>query len=494
MNARRAEPALFVIFGGTGDLARRKLLPELAQALVHADLTAATHVVGVAPRPSHDDESYTTFVRECLADAKVSEEATERFCGGAFHYHAIGDGTVDDYRSLGERLDAIEKEHGLTGNRVYYLSIPPRFFPQAITGLGEAGLAKGEGCWRRLVIEKPFGKDLQSARELNALLHEHFDEDQVYRIDHYLGKDLVQNLLVLRFANALFESAWNRERVHSVQIAVSESLGLGTRAGYYDKSGCLRDMIQNHLMQLVTLVAMEVPSAFEADAIRYEKVKVLKRITPIREEDVVFGQYTTGEIDGERVSAYLDEDGVHHDSTTETFVALKLKVDSWRWSGVPFFLVAGKRLPHRSSRIVVRFRPAPVSLFDIVGGGEPDGQLTDALVIKLQPDEGFSLHVNVKRPEEPFHLQEIPLRFDYDQEFGEIPGAYETLLLDIMQGNQTLFVHADEVEESWKVVAPILDNPPETELYRAGTWGPKSAARLSIREHDLWQSPPVELS
>ncbi|MEM7247642.1 MAG: glucose-6-phosphate dehydrogenase [Acidobacteriota bacterium] len=491
MSGGKAEPALFVIFGGTGDLAKRKLLPELARALHAGGLENDVHVVGVAPTAEFDDASYYEFVRGCL-EQSIHSDAASQVSPERIHYHTIGDGTPADYAALGKHLDTIETEHELEGNRVYYLALPPPVFPLAIRGLGEAGMNQGRG-WRRLVIEKPFGKDLETAQALNNVLHRYFDEKQVYRIDHYLGKDTVQNLLVLRFANSLLESAWSRDRVHSVQITACESIGVGTRAGYYDQSGCMKDMIQNHLMQVLTLVAMEVPSAFEAEAIRYEKVKVLRRISEIKPEDVVFGQYTTGRVGNEKVPGYLDEPNVPDDSKTETFVAMKLMVDSWRWSGVPFYLWAGKRLPYRSSRIAVRFKPAPVSLFEVVGGRRAEREcLTDVLVIKLQPDEGFSLHVDVKRPGEPFALQEVPLSFDYDEAFEKIPGAYQTLLLDVLEGNQTLFVHADEVEGSWKVLAPVLNAPPEPELYRAGEWGPKEAAKLAIPESHLWQDAPKE--
>ncbi|MEM9074987.1 MAG: glucose-6-phosphate dehydrogenase, partial [Myxococcota bacterium] len=372
---------------------------------------------------------------------------------------------------------------GLPQNRTFYLSLPPKAFPAAMKGLALVGLDESEG-WTRLVVEKPFGRDLASARELNAITHQYFREEQIYRIDHYLGKETVQNLLVFRFANAIFESMWNRERVQSVTITVSESLGLGTRAGYYDGIGALRDMVQNHLTQLLTLVAMEPPSSFDADAIRYEKIKVLRSMAPIDASKVIRGQYDHGEVDGEKVIGYLEEEGVPMTSATETFVALQLEVDNWRWKGVPFYLRTGKRLGAKSSRILVQFRDVPVSLFRSMGAKL---DTTDVLVITLQPDEGFELHFDVKAPGDPFRTKRIPLTFDYGAAFDEIPPAYETLLLNVLSGDQTLFVHADEVEESWRVYTPLLDNPGIIHRYRSGTWGPKEADHLALPEPELWQ-------
>ena len=355
--------------------------------------------------------------------------------------------------------------------------------PATIRGLGEAGLNCTQG-WSRVVLEKPFGRDLASARELNGLVHEHFGEEQIYRIDHYLGKETVQNLLVFRLANALIESAWNRERIESVQLTVGESLGVGTRAGYYDQSGALRDMVQNHLAQLLSLVAMEVPSSFDADAIRYEKIKVLRSIKPLDLGRIVRGQYVEGLLDGERCRAYLHEQDIPENSQTETFLAIELFIDSWRWQGVPFYLRTGKRMPRKTTQIAIRFREAPVSFFERLGC---TADTADVLVITLQPNEGFAFHLDIKRPGEPFQLDQIPLRFNYGERFQGIPEAYQTLLLDVLEGDQTLFVHADEVEQSWRVFAPLLDNPPAARPYRAGTWGPPEADALAIPETALWQ-------
>jgi glucose-6-phosphate 1-dehydrogenase len=306
----------------------------------------------------------------------------------------------------------------------------------------------------------------------------------VYRIDHYLGKEAVQNLLVFRLANGLLESAWNRDRVQSIQITVAETLGVGTRAGYYETSGALRDMVQNHLSQLLTLVAMEVPASFDADAIRFEKRKILRSIVPIERSNVVRGQYAAGQVEGQRVRGYLDEHGVPETSNTETFMALKLFVDSWRWQGVPFYLRTGKRLARAMTQIAVRFRDPPVSFFRRLGiDRAPSGML----VITLQPDEGFALYFDIKVPGESFQVERIPLRFRYQERFAGVPEAYATLILDLLEGDQTLFVHAEEVEESWRVFMPLIEDPPPVRLYRAGSWGPPEADSFAIDDTSLWQ-------
>ncbi|RLB56170.1 MAG: glucose-6-phosphate dehydrogenase [Deltaproteobacteria bacterium] len=482
MSKPTPEPSLFIIFGGTGDLARRKLLPALAR-LAHEDQLGNCHVVGVTRETHYDDESYRAFVSDALDAAGLTEDQRGALCASRLHFQTIGPGTEADFKALGVRLAALEERHGLAQNRTFYLSLPPKAFQGTMEGLANVGLDESNG-WTRLVVEKPFGRDLATAQELNAITHRCFREEQVYRIDHYLGKETVQNLLVFRFANTIFESMWNRERVESVMITVSESLGLGTRSGYYDGIGALRDMVQNHLTQLLTLVAMEPPSSFDAEAIRYEKIKVLKSMAPIDPSKVVRGQYDHGTIDGEKVPGYLEEEGVPMTSSTETFVAMQLEIDNWRWKGVPFYLRSGKRLAAKSSQIAVRFRDVPVSLFRSMGAKL---DTTDVLIITLQPDEGFSMHLDVKAPGEPFRTKQIPLEFRYADRFEEIPPAYQTLLLNVLHGDQTLFVHADEVERSWHLYTPLLENPPIIHRYRAGSWGPKEAGHLGIPETDLWQ-------
>ncbi|HVW28367.1 MAG TPA: glucose-6-phosphate dehydrogenase [Polyangiaceae bacterium] len=479
--ARNAEheSGIFVIFGGTGDLSRRKLLPALCRLVERGELGKSC-ILGLS-RGGMGDEGFRQAAVEALTQAGRPKEAATRFAERLYD-QAIGRGTAEDFRNLGQRLDAIAREHGLPKNRAFYLALPPEAVPATVEGLGSAGLAKSTG-FTRLVVEKPFGHDLESATALDEVLHRHFDESQIYRIDHYLGKETVQNLLVFRFANSIFESLWNRERVRAVELTVAEELGVGTRAGYYDTSGALRDMIQNHMTQLVTLVGMEVPSAFEAEAIRYEKVKVLRSIKPIDPSQVVRARYSDGQIDGKPVPGYLKEKDIPKDSQTETFVALRLDLDTWRWQGVPFYLHTGKRLAKRYTQIAVHFRDVPVSLFKNVC---TNLDTPDVLVITIQPDEGFSLHFDVKTPGQPFELQRVPLEFKYKRLFPEMPEAYETLLDDVWHGDQTLFVHADEARESWKLYTPILENPSAIVSYPAGTYGPKEAAALSASGEGPW--------
>ena len=466
-------PHVFVIFGATGDLTKRKLLPAFYHLLQRREAGGHAFVLGTS-RSDWSDDDFRKFAREALRETGFSDDDLRRWCDGRLFFHSLGpDG--DNFEGLKARIEALEARFDLPGNRVFYLSLAPKVFPATVEALGETGLNRSDG-WTRIVIEKPFGHDLDSARALNRHVHQHFDEHQVYRIDHYLGKETVQNLLVFRFANALFENAWNRDRVRQVEITVAEELGVGTRAGYYDKSGALRDMIQNHLTQLLTLVAMDVPSTFEADALRQEKVKVLHAVAPIRPEDAVFGQYGGGRVDGEAVPAYRDEEGVPDGSSTETYVALRLRVQNWRWQGVPFYLRTGKRLPQRCTQIAVHFHQAPVSIF------QPYDDCCDVapniLVITLQPNEGFDLRFEVKAPGEPFSLQPQTLTFRYEEAFGALPDAYETLLLDVVTGDQTLFVHADEVEAAWALYTPLLERAHDVHPYEAGTWGPEESRHL----------------
>ncbi len=484
MAASGVTPHLFVILGATGDLTRRKLLPALCQLALKSRLGERHAILGVARRAVHEDE-FRRRARQALEEAGFSQQDVGQWCEECLHYQPLGPGAEPDYRALGERIEALESAHGLPGNRVFYLALSPDAFLGAIERLGQAGLNRGPG-WTRLVIEKPFGRDLASAREMNALAHRYFAESQLYRIDHYLGKETVQNLVVFRFANPIFESLWNRDRVESVQITVAESLGVEQRAAYYEQAGALRDMIQNHVTQLVSLVGMEVPAEFNAEAVRYEKVKLLGAISAIRPEDVVFGQYASGRIEGRDVVGYRDEPGVGSDSRSETFVAMRLSVDTWRWQGVPFYVRTGKRLGRRLTQIAVIFRHPPVHLFESMGGGEIR---PNALVLTLQPNEGFALCFAVKVPAEPFALQTLPLRFQYKDAFGEIPGAYETLLLDILTGDQTLFVHADETEVSWRLYTPLLETEPPVRPYAGGTWGPTEADRLLARHGHSWHGP-----
>lgn len=477
MKPPSVEPHLFVILGASGDLTSRKLLPALYEMITRQGLGEGCRILGVSGSPLND-ESFRARAREALEEAGYSDDDLAAWCDRALHYERAR----GEYEAVADRIKALEDDYGLPGNRVIYLALPPQAFPTTIEGLGRAGLNSSPG-WTRLVIEKPFGRDLDSARNLNTLVHTHFAEEQVYRIDHYLGKETVQNLLVFRFANALFESSWNRDRIKDVQITVSEDHGIGNRAGYYEEAGALRDMVQSHLTQVFTLIAMEPPVAFEAQAIRDEKVKVLRSIKRIDPNAVVFGRYTAGEMDGQPVPGYHGEAGVAADSTTETFVALRLDIDNWRWQGIPFYLRTGKRLPRRLTQIVVTFRDTPVYFFTKAGSDEVR---SNKLVITLQPDEGFRLFFNVKAPEDEVRLETRPFHFSYRETFGELPEAYETLIFDVLTGDQTLFVRGDEVEESWRLFTPLLEGGLGIHTYEAGTWGPEAADRLALRDGSDW--------
>ncbi len=480
MPAKKVDPHLFVVMGGTGDLMHRKLLPALARLHEANYLDQRSSVLGVARTPGMDDAGFRTWACDALAEEGMVSESLRRWCETSFYFEPLGHSDVKDYRGVARRIEKIEEATGLSGNRAFYLALPPAAFPTTITDLGKLGLNKSKG-WTRLVIEKPFGRDLASAQELNALVHQYFDESQTYRIDHYLGKETVQNLLAFRFGNALFEPLWNRDRIDNIQITVAEELGIEKRAGYYETAGALRDMVQNHLTQLFTLTAMEAPASFDADAIRSEKVKVLRSLTPIEPENILFGQYTAGTINGEHVPGYHEEPGVAKESRVETFVALKLEIANWRWQGVPFYLRTGKRLPKRVTQIAVTFKQPPVSVFRSF-----DSCLvhSNVLIITLQPDEGFDLSFEVKSPGQPFRLETHNMHFRYDT---PMPLAYQTLLLDVLAGDQTLFVHGDEVEASWRLYSPLLhEYRPMAHPYAAGTWGPNVAHTRMGQDGRSW--------
>ncbi len=479
------EPHLFVILGGTGDLTRRKLLPALRRLASLGVLGDRRALLAVARDTDMDDDRFRPWAKEALRAAGLAEEEVARLDAARLYYQPMPAAEPADYEALAKRIAEIEARHDLPGNRVFYLALPPSVFTSAVEGLSGAGLNRSAG-WTRLVVEKPFGRDLESARALNRIIHSHFDEGQVYRIDHYLGKETVQNLLVFRFANAIFESLWSRDRVECIQITVAEEIGIGDRAEYYDAAGALRDMVQNHVAQLLALVGMEVPATFAADAVRYEKIKLLNSVHPIRPENVVFGQYSRGMVGDSAVPGYLEEEGVDPASDTETFVALKLQLDTWRWQGVPFYIRSGKRLPRRLTQIAVVFQAPPVCLFESMGVRQTN---SNVLYLTLQPDEGFALMVDVKVPGEPFELATLPLDFFYRQVFGPIPDAYQTLLLDVLTGDQTLFVHADEAEASWARFEPLLEGERPVHLYRAGTWGPDEADALLARAGHTWREP-----
>jgi len=441
-------PVLLVIVGATGDLTRRKLLPALGALDARGELPRPFVVLGVARDPHPDDTAFRAIAKQLLPGLDDEQ----------IHYQPIGDGTAADFARIAADIANLERQHGLTGNRIFYLALPPQAFAPTIEALGAAGLNRSAG-FTRVVVEKPFGRDLESARALNALLHRHFDEKQIYRIDHYLGKETVRNLMVFRFANPIFETQWNRDRIERVDISVAEAEGVGTRAGYYEQAGAVRDMLQNHLMQLLCHVAMEPPATFDADAVRDEKLKVLQSMQPVRPDRAVLGQY----------EGYAGEPGVGAASATATFAAITAHIDNWRWHGVPFVLSTGKRLRKRSTRITVHFRPAPVRLFSRIPGCDV---APDRLTIFIQPEEGFALSFGVKEPGEHIRVRPEHLDFRYADAFGPLADAYETLLRDVMQGDQTLFVRADWVERSWHLFQPLLEASPVPLKYPAGSWGP----------------------
>jgi glucose-6-phosphate 1-dehydrogenase len=467
------DPHLLVVLGATSDLMRRKLLPAIYRLRANGAVPGPLIILGVSRQAGLTDEGFRDLTAKALAAEGVQPDAAGPWCRDCLHFQSLGAERPEDFQALAARIQSLEQKYQLPGNRVFYLAQPPTAFMGSIAGLGQAGLNQTRG-WTRLVVEKPFGKDLASAKALNEQIHQYFDESQVYRIDHYLGKETVRNLLVFRFANAIFEPLWHRNLVKSVQITVAESLGVGGRAGYYDQAGALRDMVQNHLTQLLTLTAMEVPVAFDAESIRTEKAKILRAIPPVMPEDVIYGQYARGAVNGQEAPGYREEPGVPPNSPTETFVAMKLAIENWRWQGVPFYLVTGKRLPTRFSQIAVTFRCPPVWVFEPHYSGTCS---PNVLVFTVQPDEGFDLHFEVKAPGEPLQLKTQSLRYRYAEAFAPLPDAYETLLLDIMAGDQTLFVRADEVEWAWRIYAAALDPPPPAvRPYPAGAWGPPEAA------------------
>lgn len=477
------DPCIFVMFGATGDLMRRKLLPALFNLYNEKRLPKNLQVLGISRDSTITDAQFRKDARSAmLADGFKANAALTRWCQATLKYQSIAGGTPEDYAALGARISAIEKQYKLPGNRIMYLALPPNAFPGTITGLGESGLNTSRG-WTRICIEKPFGRDLASAQALNKLVHKYFDESQVYRGDHYLGKESVQNLLAFRFGNALFESAWNRDHICDVQITVAEELGVENRGAYYEQTGAIRDMVQNHLTQMLTLTAMEPPAAFEAESIRTEKVKVLRSVAPLRPDAVVFGQYTAGKVGRKTLPAYRAAPDVAKQSNIETFVAMRLEIQNWRWQGVPFFLRTGKRLAKRTTEIAINFRSPPIALFRSLDAGKPQ---TNVLIITLQPEEGFELSFEVKSPGEQFTLQTQRMQFRYAEAFGSLSTGYETLLLEVMQGDQTLFVHADETEAAWKLYTPLLRDPPPIHFYRSGSWGPEAAKGLMRRASGHW--------
>ena len=497
--ARVPRPCTVVIFGATGDLTKRKLMPALWALAGDGLLPPGFSVVG-AGRSSNTTEQFRASMRDSVerfGRVPVRDDLWDVFVEGLHYctYDLEAAGGLDDLCALLERID---RERGTGGNHLFYFSVPPSGFAPLAERLGDAGLSRSATGFRRLIVEKPLGHNIETARELNRRFHQAFDEEQIYRIDHYLGKETVQNILVFRFANGIFEPLWNRQYIDHVQITVAENIGVESRGSYYEESGALRDIIQNHVMQLMAIVGMEAPSNFAAETVRDEKVKLLRAVRPIAPDDAplhtVRGQYGAGWVDGEEVPGYREEKGVGDGSLRETFVGLKLDIDNWRWAGTPFYLRTGKRLPKRATEIAIQFRRVPHSPFE--GNDGVDGTIEpNLLVLRIQPDEGITLRFGGKVPGQSMRIRNVTMDFLYGSSFlRESPEAYERLLLDAMLGDATLFAREDEVEEAWRICTAILDgwraHPPERDSlpnYAAGTWGPEAARDFMARDGRQWR-------
>jgi glucose-6-phosphate 1-dehydrogenase len=506
------QPCAVVIFGATGDLTQRMLLPTLAHLWHDHPLPHPFIIVGFARREMTLEQwremalqSVNTYMKP---DDKMDEKAQQEFAQCLFYCQSNFDDPAG-YQKLASLLEDLDKTQSTEGNRLFYMATPPELDIEVIHHLGDSGLSRPvqpvtnshtntnhEPSWTRIIIEKPFGHDLISAQKLNRALARAFREDQIYRIDHYMGKETVQNILAFRFANRMFEPVWNLNNIDSVQILVAETLGIGTRAEYYENEGALRDMVQNHIMQVLCLTAMEPPDTFDAESIRNEKVKVLRSIPPFTPEEVkervVRGQYTAGVIDGQPVPGYKQEKGVSPNSTTETYVALKLFIENWRWAGVPFYIRTGKRLPKRSTEVTIQFKRVPHLIYKL---SDTKGLEPNFIVIRIQPDDGIAIRFGAKVPGAENQLASVNMNFNYSTAFGiESPDAYERLIADAMEGDSTLFIRRDEIEASWCITDSITSvwktMPPDTVYpYPAGTWGPPQADELIEKDGRKWYNP-----
>jgi len=497
MYGTTADPCAVILFGASGDLAKRKVIPAMFDLAQHDSLGERYAIVGFARTPMTDENFRSTVGEAAKTISEVGPIDPAKWDEFASNlYYIAGEyGDQNSFAQLAKRLAELDAEKKLGGSRLFYLSTPPEVYPDIVEQLGRAGLARSanSNSWVRIIIEKPFGRDLASAKELNQIVLNVFEEKQVYRIDHYLGKDTVQNLLVLRFGNGIFEPLWNRNYVDHVQITASETLGVERRGGFYETAGALRDMIQSHVLQLTSLTAVEPPASFDATAVRNEKLKILQSIRPYNLEmvaqSVVRGQYAPGSLNGTRMAGYREEPGVNPNSRTETFVAMRVLIDNWRWAGVPFYLRTGKRLAKRSTEIMIQFRCAPHIVFR-------ERQIEpNRLILNIQPDEGISVSFSAKKPGTEMNIGNVNMNFSYREGFGGTSrSAYATLLNDCLRGDATLFDRGDSVEAAWSLVEPILDvwsaaKTATVPFYPAGTWGPRESDQMLERDGRQWYNP-----
>jgi glucose-6-phosphate 1-dehydrogenase len=493
---RIPEPGIMVIFGASGDLTKRKLLPALFHLHQANLLPKKFAIVGVARRTLGDE--FADDMRQGIVQFGGVDKNDPKLDDFVKHisYYALNFDDPSNYAGLNTELERIDKEKNIGGKRLFYLATAPEFFAGIIQSLGEHGMAQPDNGTATIVIEKPFGHDMDSARELNHKVNAVFEESQVFRIDHYLGKETVQNLLVFRFANGIFEPIWNRNYVDHVQITVAETLGVEGRGPFYEKAGALRDVVQNHMMELLSLVALDPPSSFEAESVRREKLKVWRAIPSVPILNTVRGQYGPGVVEGEHVVGYRDEERVNPESGTETYAAMKLEIENWRWAGVPFYLRAGKRMKKHATEISIQFKQPPLLIFNRLLAGGPCGDIQpNLLTIRIQPDEGIALRFGAKVPTSPaMAVCPVNMDFDYEAAFGKSSAnGYERLLLDAMLGDQTLFAHRDGVETTWALFTPILESwaakkPQVFPNYFAGSWGPECSDHLLEKDGRAWRN------